>query len=225
MNRFVTRHKVPEFATFASLLRMAAKYGFSDVREALVEDLKGAYPTKWEDFEAARILGEDVFGSPKPHPNTALNLFLEQSIKFALPFAAYRAGLGGPSSLASDKPGTVLPRFIIASIIHRMGVARRVITHAAYGIVFLGDLGVCPARSCILNVGVNHIEGRREALKKIFDVMFGESEGDMLSPRPLGTLTCANCARRLEKTHLDCRKELVWAVLPNLLGWGGWEGV
>jgi len=72
---------------------MTTKYGLSAVREGLVEDLKAAYPTKWEDFETAKDLGEDAFGSPKPHPNAILNLFLEQRIEFALPFAAYRAGL------------------------------------------------------------------------------------------------------------------------------------
>jgi len=205
---------------------MAAKYGFSDVREALVEDLKGPYPTKWEDFVAARILGEDVFGSPKPHPNAVLNLFLEQNIKFALPFAAYRAGLGGPSALVSNNPGTVLPRLALASVIYGMGVIRQTITHAAYGIVYGRDLGVCPDRSCILNVGVNPAGARREALNKISDVMpFGEIGGDMLSPLSLGTLVCVKCAKRLEKVHLDCRKALVWEVLPSLLGWGGWEGV
>jgi hypothetical protein len=102
MARFPARNKVPEFTVFASLLRMTTKYGFSDIREALVEDLKVAYPTKLEDFEAAKVLGEDMFGSPKPHPNAVLNLFLEQRIKFALPFAAYRAGLHGPSALASE---------------------------------------------------------------------------------------------------------------------------
>jgi len=221
----VTRHKVPEFSVFASLLRMATKYGFSDVREALVEDLKGAYPTKWEDFEAARVLGEDVFGSPKPHPNAVLNLFLEQNIKFTLPFAAYRACLGGPPALVSDAPGTQLPRLTLASIIHGAGVTRRMMTHAAYGIVYLRDLGVCPDRLCLLNVSVSPAEGRKEALKKISDVIFERSEGDMLSPLSFGTLVCVGCAKRLEKAHLDCRKEFVWAVLPCLLGWGGWEGV
>jgi hypothetical protein len=52
-------------------------------------------PTKWEAYQAAEVLGEDVFGSPTPHPNSVLNLFAEQGIKFALPFAAYRAVLGG----------------------------------------------------------------------------------------------------------------------------------
>ena len=128
---------MPEFTTFASLLRMAAKYGFSDVREALVEDLKDAYPTKWEDFEAARVLGEDVFGSPKPHPNAVLNLFLEQKIKFALPFAAYRATLGGLQALISDTPDTVLPRLPLASIIHGMGAMKRVTMLAAHSLVYI----------------------------------------------------------------------------------------
>jgi hypothetical protein len=121
MTRFpATGTRVPEFTVFASLLRMTAKYGFSDVREQLVEDLKSAYPTKWEAYQAAEVLGEDVFGSPKPHPNSVLNLFTEQRIKFALPFAAYRAALGGFSSLTSDKPGTVLPRLTLASTIYGM---------------------------------------------------------------------------------------------------------
>ena len=205
---------------------MAAKYGFSDVREALVEDLKGAYPTKWEDFEAARILGEDVFGSPKPHTNAVLNLFLEQNIKFALPFAAYRAGLGGPSALVADEPGIVLPRRTLTSVVHGMGMIRQMMTHTAYGIVYRRDLGVCPDRSCILNVGVNLTGARREALNKISDVMpFGEREGDMLSPLSLGILVCVNCTKRLEKIHLDCRSQIFWAALPSLLGWGSWERV
>ena len=74
MTRFLARNVIPEFTVFASFLRMTAKYGFSDVREALVEHLKGAVPTKWEDFETAKILGENVFGLPKPHPNVVLNL-------------------------------------------------------------------------------------------------------------------------------------------------------
>ena len=69
---------------------MTTRYDFPNIRGALVEDLKGAYPgTKREDFQTARVLGEDVFGSPKPHPNAVPNLFLEQKIKLASPFAVY----------------------------------------------------------------------------------------------------------------------------------------
>ena len=121
MNRFPTRHKVLEFPTFASLLQMATKYSFPNVRKGLIQDLKGAYLTKWEDFETAEVLGEDVFGSPVPHPNAVLNLLLEQGIKFALPFATYQAavavrerGTGGDSPVRPR--GNPQPQGVLLSI-------------------------------------------------------------------------------------------------------------
>ena len=223
MTRFPARNKVPEFTVFASLLRMTTKYGFPDIHEALVEDLKGAYPTKWEDFETARILGEDIFGSPKPHQNAVLSLFLEQRVRFALPFAAYRAGLGGPSALSSEMPGTVLPRSTLASIIHGMGAMRGVMTYTAQTIAYTWDLGACPERACVLSVGINPTNRRMEALKKISDAILKESKGDMLSSLTLGGVLCEDCARRLENIHRGCRKEFIWARLPSLLGLEGWE--
>ena len=206
---------------------MATKYGFPDVREQLIDDIRNAYPTKWQNFEAAGVLGEDIFGSPKAHPNAVLNLFLEQRIEFALPFAAYRAGPGGPSAsaLANDKPGTALPPIIMVSVTHGMGMMRRMAILAAHRIVYTRDLGVCSERACILSAGANRTEQRMKALNDIFNVMVGWSEGDILSPISLGTLVCVICARRLEKVHLDFRKEFVWAELPSLLGRGSWEDV
>ena len=206
MSRFLERNVIPDFTVFASLLRMTAKYGFSDVREALVEHLKGAYPTKWEDFETAKILGENVFGLPKPHPNVVLNLLLEQRIKFALPFAAYRAALAGFSSLTSDGPGTALPRLTLASIIYGMEKMRREMVQLSHSIVYDGNLRVCPQEECVLNVGTNPIERRMEALKKIFNIMIKKSKGDLLSPLLLGDLICVNCSKILEDAHLRHRE-------------------
>jgi len=203
---------------------MTTKYALSIVREGLVEDLKAAYPTKWEDFETAKVLGEDTFGSPKPHPNAILNLFLEQKIKFALPFAAYRAGLCGPSSLSDDKPGRALPRLTLVSIIHGMGEIRRAMTHAAHGVAYVENLGICPQMTCVL-YSINTTEQRAEALKKISDAIVKRSDGDMLPPLSLGNLSCAGCAKLLKNAHRDCQKQLVWARLPSLLGLEGWEGI
>ena len=225
MNRFPAGNKVPEFSVFASLLRMTTKYGFSDIREALVEDLKRAYPTKWEDFETAKVLGEDVFGSPRPHPNAVLYLFLEQSIKFGLPFAAYRAGLGGPSGLASDKPRMILPRLTLASIVHGMEGMRRAMTYAGQTIGYSWDVGMCSEMACASNVRMGPGERRMEVLKKISDMIVSKSEGDVLSPLLLGNVLCAGCTERLKNSHRECRKQLVWARLPRLIGWKGWEGV
>ena len=208
---------------FASLLRMTTKCGLSVACEGLVEDIKAVYPTQW-DFETTKVLGgEDASGSPKPHPNAVLNLFLKRRIKSALPFAAYRTGLGGPFALANDKPGTVLPRLILASIIHDMGEIRRIMTHATHGIAYVGDLSMWPQMTCVLNFGTNSVERRAEALKKISDVIVKKSEGDMLSSLRLGNLLCAGCAKFLKNGYRECRKQLVWARLPSLLGWESWE--
>jgi hypothetical protein len=224
VTRFPSRRRVPEFTVFTSLLRMATKYGFLDVRDELVEDLRGAYPTKWEAYQAAEVLGEDVFGSPTPHPNSVLNLFAEQGIKFALPFAAYRAVLGGVSSLISDKPDTVLPRLTLVSTAHGIEVIRGRVAQLAHSIVYNGNLRVCPQSVCVLNVGVNPLERRMDALKKILDVMVVQSKGDVLSPLSLGNLVCVDCAKLLEDAHLCCRERFVWGALPSLLG-GRWEDI
>jgi len=218
--RFPARHKVPKFTTFASLLRMATKYGFSDIREGLVEDLRGAYPTEWEDFETANVLGEDVFGSPKPHPNAVLNLLLEHRVKFALPFAAYRAAMGGFSSFVSDEPGAALPRLTLASIIYGMGRIRRGMVQLSHSIVYSGYLGVCPQKECVLNTGINPIEWRMEVLKKIFGIMVYKSKDDLLSPLPLGDFVCVNCEKLLQDAYRRYREQFVWRALPSLLGVG-----
>ena len=195
---------------------MATKYGFSDVREQLIEDLKGAYPTKWEDFESAKVLGEDVFGSPKPHPNTVLNLFLDQNIKFASPFAAYRASLGGFPALVSDKPGTILPRLTLASTIHGRGEIRRMMTKAAYVIVYKEKLrSVCADEACVLKANITPLEGRIEALKKLHDAIVDERKGGLLSTPPLGDLTCRTCAKEIEAPHVAWRRAC-WELLPVL---------
>ena len=203
---------------------MTTKYGFSDIREGLVEDLKVAYPTKWEDFETAKVLGEDVFGSPKPHPNAVLNLFLEQRVKFALPFAAYRATVGGFSSLIDDEPGAALPRLTLASTIYGMGEMRSVMRATALIITYTRGLGVCANRACVLNAGIDPAERRTEALERI-SVAMSKGAGDMLSPLSLGNLLCVDCGRRLENLHRNYRRKFVWTTLPSLLGWKNWEGI
>ena len=56
---------------------MTAGYGYFNIRDQLFKDLKSAYPTKWEAYQAAEVLGESIFESPKPHPDAVLSLFLE----------------------------------------------------------------------------------------------------------------------------------------------------
>ena len=204
---------------------MTTKYDFPSIRETLIEDIRSAYPTKWEDLETARVLGEDVFGSPKPHPNAVLNLFLEQNVNFASPFAAYRAGLGALPSLASEEPGVMLPRSTLVSLIHNMGELRRVATVTAHSIVYVWDLGACTEGACIFNAGVSRPEQRKEAVNKIYNVLVERIEGDVLNSPSLRSLLCEGCTKRLETIHLNWRKRVFWARLPGLLGWATWEEV
>ena len=199
---------------FASLLRMTTKYGFPYVRDQLLKDpnLRGAYPTKWEDFKAAKVLGEAVFGSPKPHPNAVLNLFEAQNVRFAIPFAAYRASIGGFSALMSDRPGTVLSRRTLAATIHGLHIIR-----AARVIVYGGCLPMCPDEACVFNAGIDPAGKRMVVLDKIYTSNVGEGEGGVLNPPSLGDLPCAECAELMEVIH-DPWGSVYWKALPQVFG-------
>ena len=196
---------------------MATKYGFSEVRDQLLKDLRGAYPTKWEDFQNAKVLGEDVFGSPKPHPNAVLNLFEAQNVRFAIPFAAYRASNDGFSSLMSDNPGTVLPRRILATTIHGMHRLQFKASDIACVTTHRADLGECPDKSpqCALNVEIRRIKERKEALKKIYNLLVGEREGGVLTPPLLEHFVCAKCAKTIMAVH-DLWGSTCWKSLPRV---------
>jgi hypothetical protein len=223
MARFPAWPKVPEFTVFASLLRMTTKYGFSDVRDQLVHGIKGAYPTKWEGFETGIALGEEIFGSPKPHPNAVLNLFAEQGVKFALPFAAYRAAMGGFSSLICDEPGAVLSRLTIASVVNGMERMRDELAEFAYWAICNMITQGCRDTACAMNVGVDPPERREEGLKKIYGVMVKDRKSDGLSSLSLGNIVCAGCAKTPEIAHQRWCK-IIWNKLPRMFGVGkSWE--
>lgn len=180
---------------------MTTKYGFLEVRDQLLKDVKGAYPTRWEDFRSAKVLGEDVFGSPKPHPNAVLNLFVVQGVTFAVPFAAYRASIGGYSALMGDKPGAALPGHTLTATVHGMHVLSSMAAHAARRVAYGGDLRVCSSRACVLRVGNSPIKPRLEAMEKIYDTMVAPRKGGVLTSPSLGHLLCTKCIKSVEAAH------------------------
>ena len=205
---------------------MTTKYGFSDVHEQLLEGIKSAYPTKLECCRAAKVLGEDVFGTPKPHPNAVLNLFTEQDIKFALPFAAYRAGMAGFSSLTSDEPGTVLPRLALASTMHGMETIRGGMAKLAYRVLCNMRLEDCRDGACVVNKGISFPDKRMEMLDQIYDVMVKEGKGDVLySDLSLVNIVCVRCAKTPEQVY-HLLRTTIWEELPRIFGVGkSWEEV
>ena len=202
---------------------MTTKYGFTNVRDQLVKDLEGAYPTKWEDFQSANVRGEDIFGSPKPHPNEVLNLFEAQNVKFAIPFAAYRASIGGFAALTSKNPGAALPRHTLATTIYGMHILRSMATHAARMVAYRADLWVCPDTTCVLSVNTSPIEPRVEAMGKLYEAMVDQREGGVLSPPCLGHLLCPRCAERVTATHA-AYSSICWDKLALVFNAsGGWD--
>ena len=202
---------------------MTTKYGFSNVRGQLVEDLKIAYPTKWDDFTSAKVLGEDIFGSPKPHPNAVLKLLETQKVRFAIPFAAYRASIGGFGALMSDKPGTVLPRRSLASTIQGMHGLSTLYSNAARMVAYGGSLRVCSDKACALSVGTKNKAGRAEASEKVYLAMIDNREGGLLVPPALKPLLCTECAKHVEESHAT-QSLLIWEKLPSLFHLShGWD--
>ena len=57
-----------------------------------------------------------------------------------------------------------------------MGEIRRAATVVAYGIVYVGDSGVCVEVACTLNASTNHPERRMEVLNKIYNAMVEKVE-------------------------------------------------
>jgi hypothetical protein len=219
------RCQVPEFTVFASLLQMAIKYGFSDIREQLVDGIKGAYLTKLEDLGTGMVLGEDIFGSPKLHPNAVLNMFTEHRVKFALPFAACCAALGGFSSLISSKPSTVLPHLTLASTFYGMEVIWGRLAQLAPLVVCNINLERCHDMACATNAGVNPLVQRMEGLNKIYNAMVKEHKANVLFTPTLKNIVCVNCAKTAEAAY-QFWWEMTWEKLPHIFGAGTtWEEV
>ena len=144
-----------------------------------------------------------------------LNLFEAQNVRFAIPFAAYRASLGGFSSLMSDKPGTVLPRRTLATTIHGMYEIRDMASSAVRAITYGRHLGVCPDQTCGLNAGIKRNEKRMETLEKVYKSLLGEREGGMLAPPSLGYPLCGKCTKTIGATHAPWGS-VCWEKLTQL---------
>ena len=116
-------------------------------------------------------------------------------MRFAIPFAAYRASIGGFSALMSDKPGTVLPRRTLATTIHGMHLIRSFASYVWCVLACAGDIRECPDKICVLNADINPTGKWTEVLGKVYDSMVGEKKGDVLSLPPLNHFFCAKCTK------------------------------
>ena len=227
--RFPERNKVPDFATFSSLLRVTTKYEIPAIRSQLLEVVRDAYPEAFEGLTPSKSLGESVFSGPTPHPNAVLNLFAQQKLASALPMAYYMATRRGLDSLMDRR----LPRIatlspeILQSAIRGLMALREVELNGTHRLVFgPKDSGPCSASNCPSRTSTG--PGASEAYyQKVFDRIVGPPQfgtkvlqvPDFYENRGGGIHRgiCSICLERWESGHADLRKK-VWVMLPDVFG-------
>ena len=230
IHRFPEQDKVPDFATFSSLLRITAKYELPTVRPRLLEVVRSAYPEALEGLIPSKLLGESIFGGPTPHPNAVLNLFVQQKLASALPMAYYMAARRGLDSLMDKRlpRSAALSPEILQPAIRGLLKLREMELKETYHLIFGKEPSYpcssskCPSRKTA---------GPRvsDAHQKVFDQITDSSQSGtkFLQVLSLAGICgsdchgfCKSCVEGWEAGHVEVRKK-VWAALPDVFGLKG----
>ena len=189
---------------------MTTKYQFQEIKSQILLDLHPAYPTEFSKYEGSSCLGEEVFGTPLPHPNSVLTLFVTAEVGFALPFAYYRVCIAGdPASLETTDAKIALPPDILKAALRGQARLRAEEVQLARKVVVQDctSWSACSGKSPA---------GRT----RIFDWIFPKAvaHGGILekgAPPELGY--CIRC-REFFKRELSKAKEDTWKNLPTYFG-------
>lgn len=200
---------------------MTTKYQISDIREQILVDIQEAYPKTFKVYEDSTILGENVFGEPKQHPNAVLSLFKQCGVTFPLPYAFYTACRGGLSSLTDNTIGISLPGPTLAVAVRGLGKLKAAELKAAKNILFQPKLHRCDRFSCYSGSSVNHDKDGKPVFQSVFDSIV-DSSGNMAThalETPIfdavsETLFCKTCLDTWLKGHREDRAEM-WYALPE----------
>jgi hypothetical protein len=216
--RFLHRRKTPSFPTFSSLLRMTTKHKFQEIRSQIILDLLQAYPIQLSDYKASSCLGEAVFGSPPPHPNSVLDLFVKCRVSFALPFAYYRVCIAGdPASLKTSAKKSVLPTDTLKAALRGQARLKADEVQLAKSLALQDCKGfgwLCPGAKP---------SGRVQIFNWILPVAAGQ-EGILERGGFTGSGYCLQCSQTLAK-GLSKAQEETWRSLPSYFGLPCWEKV
>ena len=215
--RFPEKNKVPDFATFSSLLRITAKYELSTVKSQLLEAIHAGYPT-FEGLCPSKLVGESIFSGPIPHPNEVLNLFVQQKVTSALPMAYYMAARRGTQSLMSRDPVSVqLPPDTLQAAIEGLIALREMELEETHHLIFgRTTTHPCssPTRAPRETVGKEPPDVRR----RIVDQITGPARSGTKVLEVLSLIdVCKGCMEEWESGHGETRKK-AWAALPDVFG-------
>ena len=215
---------MPDFVTFSSLLRIATKYELPSVRSQLLELVHDAYPETFEGLVPSKVLGENIFSGPTPHPNEVLNLFVRQRLTSTLPMAYYMAARKGLRSLMNAHHPT------------RARLSPVTLQTAAEGLMTLREMELkevhrlittphrCLSQGCVSPKVLG--PGASDAERKIIDQIIGSSQSGtrVLQVFSLNDICgdgldgfCKNCEEWWESGHVEVRKK-AWTALPSAFG-------
>ena len=221
--RFPERNKVPNFAVFSSLLRMATKYEMPAVRSRMLDVVHDAYPAAFEGLIPSKAVGERVFSEPTPHPNEVLDLFVRQGFTSALPVAYYMAVRGGGDLLMGERLPT------------NARLSPRILQVAVKGLIALRELELEEAHRLVYGLRGSHPcsspgctskgLGGPQARRVVDLIVDSTSPGRILLEAPpfravCGGEFCGNGLEWLEVGYASMRKK-VWGMLPNMFGLEG----
>lgn len=202
---------------------MTTKYEVHDIRVQLLVDLHEAYPNTFEEYEASTILADRIFGHPKPHPNTVLNLFNQCNVGFALPYAYYMACREGVSSLTDTTPDRSLPPATLAVAIRGLGELKAAEIRAVKAVLFAPKLHKCDRFMCYAGFAINEEKNGQRVFEKIYESIV-PSSSDMattileapkfqVEPPPAKPAFCDKCLVAWSTSHREIRRN-VWDSLP-----------
>jgi len=207
----------------------------SNLRARLLGTIRDAYPENFEGLDPSKVLGENVFDGPKPHPNAVLNLFFQQKVTPALPMAYYMAARRGLGSLMDTRlpSNSTLSGRTLGSAISGLMALREMELKEAHRIVFAmkdaSNRVGCASMHC-----PSHPKGSMSAeiigaYQRTFDRITGSAVGgtrilQVLSASEFAEDTesrfCKVCEEKMQAAHSEVRKK-AWAALPEVFGLKG----
>jgi len=222
-----------DFSTFSSLFSVSANYEMPKIRARLLETIRDAYPEKFEGLEPSKPLGESVFDGPRPHPNSVLNLFVQQKVTLALPMAYYMAARRGLDSLMNTRLplSATLSGQTLRSAMHGLMELREMELKETHRIIFTiknasNRVGCsskdCPSRRFKGPLDAEIIGVHQRAFDRITESADGGTRIlQVLSvsefAEDTGTKFCQVCVEKIQAAHAEVRRK-AWAALPRVFG-------
>ena len=203
------------------------------LRARLLESVRNAYPDSFEGLDPSKVLGENVFDGPKPHPNAVLNLFIQQTVTSALPMAYYMAARKGTDSLMDTRvpPSSTLSGQTMRSAIRGLMALREMELKETHRIPFTikgPDSGItCSSPECLCwsGRGVSNM-GIAGECQQVFDRITGSVVGGTRILQVLSTSEftenpesrfCQICMAKIQVAHAGVRRK-AWVALPEVFG-------